>query len=187
MTSNTSYPLEGGCDCKRIRYRMETAPPHRALLPLPLVSAGNGHGVRPERNDRGRARHRSAGGARAHRHAFPERPRAEDRALPGCRIAVWSNYAGAGPILRFVRVGTLDTPRCPAAAHSHLHQLEAALGGAAAGRAGGTRVLRGRALLVPREPGASRGIPAAAAGLSGVPRHLIGGPRGPRMGMAFAA
>jgi hypothetical protein len=29
---------------------------------------------------------------------------------PKCRIAVWSNYAGAGPLIRFVRVGTLDQP-----------------------------------------------------------------------------
>jgi hypothetical protein len=29
---------------------------------------------------------------------------------PKCRIAVWSNYAGAGPVLKFVRVGTLDQP-----------------------------------------------------------------------------
>ena len=29
---------------------------------------------------------------------------------PGCRIAVWSNYAGAGDAARFVRVGTLDDP-----------------------------------------------------------------------------
>jgi len=29
---------------------------------------------------------------------------------PKCRIAVWSNYSGAGPLVRFVRVGTLDTP-----------------------------------------------------------------------------
>jgi hypothetical protein len=29
---------------------------------------------------------------------------------PSCRVAVWSNYAGAGPIIRFVRVGTLETP-----------------------------------------------------------------------------
>jgi hypothetical protein len=29
---------------------------------------------------------------------------------PVCHIAVWSNYAGAGDRLRFVRVGTLDTP-----------------------------------------------------------------------------
>jgi hypothetical protein len=29
---------------------------------------------------------------------------------PKCRIAVWSNYAGAGDTVRFVRVGTLDDP-----------------------------------------------------------------------------
>jgi hypothetical protein len=27
---------------------------------------------------------------------------------PSCRVAVWSNYAGAGELVRFVRVGTLD-------------------------------------------------------------------------------
>ena len=29
---------------------------------------------------------------------------------PKCEIAVWSNYAGAGDAVRFVRVGTLDEP-----------------------------------------------------------------------------
>ena len=29
---------------------------------------------------------------------------------PRCRIALWSNYAGAGDVVRFVRVGTLDDP-----------------------------------------------------------------------------
>jgi hypothetical protein len=29
---------------------------------------------------------------------------------PTCRIALWSNYAGAGDVLRFVRIGTLDEP-----------------------------------------------------------------------------
>jgi hypothetical protein len=29
---------------------------------------------------------------------------------PSCRIALWSNYAGAGDVIRFVRVGTLDEP-----------------------------------------------------------------------------
>ena len=29
---------------------------------------------------------------------------------PKCRIAVWSNYPGAGDAVRFVRVGTLDNP-----------------------------------------------------------------------------
>jgi hypothetical protein len=29
---------------------------------------------------------------------------------PVCRVALWSNYAGAGDTVRFVRVGTLDEP-----------------------------------------------------------------------------
>ena len=29
---------------------------------------------------------------------------------PTCRIALWSNYAGAGDRIRFLRVGTLDEP-----------------------------------------------------------------------------
>ena len=29
---------------------------------------------------------------------------------PKCRIALWSHYAGAGAVLSFVRVGTLDHP-----------------------------------------------------------------------------
>lgn len=31
---------------------------------------------------------------------------------PRCRVAIWSNYAGAGPVIRFIRVGTLDNPDC---------------------------------------------------------------------------
>ena len=29
---------------------------------------------------------------------------------PQCHVAVWSNYAGGGAAIRFVRVGTLDPP-----------------------------------------------------------------------------
>ncbi|MCW5747684.1 MAG: GFA family protein [Alphaproteobacteria bacterium] len=29
---------------------------------------------------------------------------------PTCRVALWSNYAGAGDAVHFVRVGTLDEP-----------------------------------------------------------------------------
>jgi hypothetical protein len=37
---------------------------------------------------------------------------------PTCKIAVWSNYSGAGDAVRFVRVGTLDMPdRLP----PHIH------------------------------------------------------------------
>lgn len=37
---------------------------------------------------------------------------------PICRVALWSNYAGAGDKFRFVRVGTLDEPdRLPPDVH----------------------------------------------------------------------
>jgi len=29
---------------------------------------------------------------------------------PKCKVAVWSNYAGSGPVVKFIRVGTLDEP-----------------------------------------------------------------------------
>jgi hypothetical protein len=29
---------------------------------------------------------------------------------PGCRLALWSHYAGAGRAISFIRVGTLDDP-----------------------------------------------------------------------------
>jgi hypothetical protein len=37
---------------------------------------------------------------------------------PRCRVALWSNYAGGGAAVRFVRVGTLEEPdRCPPDVH----------------------------------------------------------------------
>jgi hypothetical protein len=40
---------------------------------------------------------------------------------PHCRIALWSNYAGAGDAIRFVRVGTLDNPdRLPPDIHIYI-------------------------------------------------------------------
>jgi hypothetical protein len=29
---------------------------------------------------------------------------------PKCKVAVWSNYSGAGPLVKFIRVGTMDNP-----------------------------------------------------------------------------
>jgi hypothetical protein len=39
---------------------------------------------------------------------------------PYCHISVWSHYAGAGALLSFIRVGTLDNPdACPPDIHIH--------------------------------------------------------------------
>jgi hypothetical protein len=103
-------PLEGGCDCRSVRYRLSSAPLFvhcchcrwcqresgasfalNALIEADrvLLSAGA-----PEIVDTPSA---SGLGQRIAR-------------CPKCRIALWSHYAGAGPLIAFVRVGTLDDP-----------------------------------------------------------------------------
>ena len=104
------YPVEGGCDCRAVRFRMQTAPLFvhcchcrwcqretgtafalNAMIEADRVGviAGATEAVlTPSNSGKGQLIHR----------------------CPVCRIALWSHYAGAGEALRFVRVGTLDDP-----------------------------------------------------------------------------
>lgn len=101
---------EGGCDCGAVRYRVHGTPlivhachcrwcqretgtafALNAMIEADRVELLQGE---PELVDTPSASGRGQLIARC----------------PTCRIAVWSHYAGAGPFLRFVRVGTLDTP-----------------------------------------------------------------------------
>jgi hypothetical protein len=110
MTTPTVFPLEGGCDCRQVRYRLETAPLFvhcchcrwcqresgasfalNAMIEADRVTV---LGAEPELTD---TPSQSGYGQKIAR-------------CPRCRIALWSNYAGAGPLVRFVRVGTLDEP-----------------------------------------------------------------------------
>lgn len=108
MPPSPVFPLEGGCDCRFVRYRMETRPLFvhcchcrwcqretgasfalNALIEGDRVSILAGD---PEVIDTPSA---SGQGQKIARCAK-------------CRIALWSNYSG--PIVKFVRVGTLDEP-----------------------------------------------------------------------------
>ena len=108
--ASAPFPLEGGCDCKRVRYRMRTRPLFvhcchcrwcqretgasfalNAMIEADRVELVAGEVdvvLTPSNSGRGQKIAR----------------------CPRCRIAVWSNYAGAGDAVRFVRVGTLDEP-----------------------------------------------------------------------------
>jgi len=110
MANQHSFPAEGGCDCGAVRYRMETAPlivhcchcrwcqresgasfAQNAMIEADRVV----HlGEPPELVDTPSESGRGQVIARC----------------PKCKVAVWSNYSGAGPSFRFVRVGTLDNP-----------------------------------------------------------------------------
>lgn len=104
------FPAEGGCDCRALRYRMLTRPLFVHCCHCRWCQRESGAafalnamiesdrvvelGVAPELVD---TPSDSGLGQRIAR-------------CPRCRIAVWSHYAGSGPAVKFVRVGTLDDP-----------------------------------------------------------------------------
>jgi len=110
MTSPGIYPLAGGCDCRHIRYRLESRPlfvhcchcrwcqreSGAAFALNAMIEADRVTllGAEPQVVDTPSA---SGKGQRIAR-------------CPKCHLAVWSNYSGAGPLVRFIRVGTLDEP-----------------------------------------------------------------------------
>jgi len=110
VASEEAFSLEGGCTCRKVRYRMTSKPLFvhcchcrwcqretgasfalNAMIEADRVVllSGSPEVVNtPSNSGQGRKI------ARCSR----------------CRIAVWSNYSGAGDAVRFVRVGTLDEP-----------------------------------------------------------------------------
>ena len=110
MPRSADFPLEGGCDCRTIRYRMET-------LPL-IVHCCHCRWCQRETGAAFALNAMIEASRVTHLAADPElvdTPSASGKGqkiarCPTCRIAVWSNYPGAGALLRFVRVGTLDMP-----------------------------------------------------------------------------
>jgi hypothetical protein len=110
MADEDVRPFEGGCDCRAVRYRMTSTPLFvhcchcrwcqretgasfalNAMIEADRVVLLQGN---PEVVD---TPSHSGKGQKITR-------------CPTCRIALWSNYAGAGDAVRFVRVGTLDEP-----------------------------------------------------------------------------
>ena len=109
---------EGGCTCRHVRYRITTKPlfvhcchcrwcqreTGSAFVLNAMIEAEHVELVSGE-VDVVDTPSESGKGQRISR-------------CPKCRIAVWSNYAGAGDLIRFVRVGTLDEPdRLPPDVH----------------------------------------------------------------------
>ena len=110
MALSAPFPIEGGCDCRSVRYRMESAPlivhcchcrwcqresgASFALNAMIEADRVTSLGAEPE--------------------AIPTPSESGSGQLiarcPTCKVAVWSNYSGAGPVVKFVRVGSLDNP-----------------------------------------------------------------------------
>jgi hypothetical protein len=110
MTDQDDFSAQGGCTCGAVRYRMTSRPMFvncchcrwcqretgasfalNAIIEADRVQLLSGS---PEVID---TPSQSGKGQKIAR-------------CPNCRVALWSNYAGAGDAIRFVRVGTLDNP-----------------------------------------------------------------------------
>jgi hypothetical protein len=110
MTTKDVFPLDGGCDCGTVRYRMETRPLFVNCCHYRWCQRETGASF--ALNAMIEADRITLLGAEPD---IVETPSASSKGqkiarCPKCRVAVWSNYAGAGPSVRFVRVGTLDEP-----------------------------------------------------------------------------
>jgi hypothetical protein len=108
MSAEVPFRAEGGCACRAVRYRMASKPLFvhcchctwcqretgtafalNAMIEADRVELLQGEvEVIPTPSLSGKGQKISR--------------------CPKCRVALWSNYAGAGDAVRFVRVGTLD-------------------------------------------------------------------------------
>lgn len=110
MSPQDTFPLDGGCDCRRVRYRMASRPlfvhcchcrwcqrESGSAFALNAMIEADRLTLLAEAPDLVPTPSESGAGQLIAR-------------CPSCRVALWSHYAGAGPLVSFVRVGTLDEP-----------------------------------------------------------------------------
>jgi len=118
MTDSNETSFEGGCTCGQVRYRMTSRPMFINCCHCRWCQRETGSSyvinavIEADRV--------------VHLQGEPELveiPSASGKGqkiarCPTCKIALWSNYAGSGELIRYVRVGTLDDPdRLPPDAH----------------------------------------------------------------------
>lgn len=112
------FPIEGGCTCKAVRYRMLTKPlfVHCCHCSWCQRETGSAFVLNATiETDRVKLLRGTPEVVKT-----PSNSGKGQKILrcPTCRISVWSHYAGAGLKVAFVRVGTLDDPNvCPPDVH----------------------------------------------------------------------
>jgi hypothetical protein len=102
--------MEGGCTCGHVRYRIAGKPliVHACHCSRCQRETGTAHALNAL-YEADRVEHLKG---------EPElilTPSASGKGqriarCPNCKVAIWSNYPQAGPAVRFVRVGTMDSP-----------------------------------------------------------------------------
>ena len=108
MTNNSGF--EGGCTCSEVRYRMNKAPLFVHCCHCRWCQRETG--VAFALNGLVEAREVSLLKGQVEIIDTPTNSGRGQRIsrCPHCRVALWSNYSGAGDAIHFVRIGTLDKP-----------------------------------------------------------------------------
>jgi hypothetical protein len=115
---NAKSPLEGGCSCGSVRYRLLRQPMfvHCCHCSWCQRETGSAFALNAlVETDQVKVLQG--------RTETVELPSASGKGqvvvhCPGCHVALWSHYAGGGTAIAFVRVGTLDHPEaCPPDVH----------------------------------------------------------------------
>lgn len=106
----STFPVEGGCDCGFVRYRMVTNPLFVHCCHCRWCQRETGSSFALNAMIEANRVILLCGEIE-----IVDTPSASGNGqqvarCPRCRIAIWSNYSGAGPLVRFVKVGTLDDP-----------------------------------------------------------------------------
>jgi len=110
MDNAAPFPIEGGCDCRKVRYRMETRPLFVHCCHCRWCQRESGASFALNAMIEA-DRVTELGQVPELVHTLSESGSGQVIArCSTCKVAVWSNYAGAGPLVKFVRVGTLDNP-----------------------------------------------------------------------------
>ena len=116
--SDAASPLDGGCSCRFVRYRLTSAPMFVNCCHCRWCQRETGSAFAINAMIEA-DRVQLLGGAVDVVDTPSESGKGQKISrCPHCRIALWSNYAGVGEAVRFVRVGTLDEPdRCQPGIH----------------------------------------------------------------------
>ena len=110
MTPTDPFPVDGGCDCRGVRYRMMTRPLFVHCCHCRWCQRETGAAFALNAMIESDRVVLLAGNV-----DLVDTPSASGKGqkiarCPQCRIALWSHYAGAGVAVMFMRVGTLDNP-----------------------------------------------------------------------------
>jgi len=104
------FPIEGGCTCRSVRYRMLTKPMFVHCCHCTWCQRETGTAFALNAMIEADRIELFQGEVEVINTPSSSGKGQKITRCPKCRIALWSNYSGAGDAVRFLRLGTLDEP-----------------------------------------------------------------------------